>query len=212
MPRTAPVAVLFIFLYSDCAVRGPSRYPNCPQVYADCVSVYIDTVLSTAAQWSAVPLWPVSPSAGWDSGVDTATGVPDGGRLVERDDAMASPARPLQGALDVHGPYDGICDPGSIRYDGFSSNHSVLFHSEFGQLSLPQFETIQAALPDPRTWSLQSAAMNERSPNGAAQLQARIEGTLGHGLANFSRASEADLRRVIYLSQLAQSECLKVSI
>ena len=39
------------------------------------------TVLQTAASCSAVPLWPVSPSAGWRSGVDTATGLPNGGQL-----------------------------------------------------------------------------------------------------------------------------------
>ena len=66
------------------ACHGQNWYPDCKQVYDDCVALYIDTVLQGAANCSAVPLWPVSPSVGWTSGVDTATGVPNG-RLVEND-------------------------------------------------------------------------------------------------------------------------------
>ena len=63
-------------------------------------------MLQTAANCSSVPLWPVSPSAGWASGVDKATGIPNGqGPLVENDAAATIPTlRPNQGALDVPAP------------------------------------------------------------------------------------------------------------
>ena len=60
-----------------------------------------------------------------------ATGVPNGDRLVERDDAVASPTRPSQGALDVHGPYGQDCDVGTLR----AGEGGILFHSEFGQVN-----------------------------------------------------------------------------
>ena len=57
------------------ACTGNNWYPDCQTVYDDCVAIYIETVLQTAANCSSVPLWPVSPSVGWASGVDTATGT-----------------------------------------------------------------------------------------------------------------------------------------
>eukprot|EP00040_Diaphanoeca_grandis_P044335 m.11989 g.11989 ORF g.11989 m.11989 type:complete len:1111 (+) comp9093_c0_seq1:65-3397(+) len=189
---------------------GVNWYRNCSQVYADCISVYINTVLATAAKWTAIPLWPSSPSAGWASGVDTATGVPDVSPLVGRGNGVSSPTRPSQGALDVHGPYGSSCEAGSLRrYES-----GVLFHSEFGQLSLPQYETFTTVMENTSTpWrTLHSPELAERSPNGAANLQGCIEGTLGKGLVNFSDDSERSFRRVIFLSQLAQSLCLKVTV
>ena len=82
------------------ACHGTNWYPDCKQVYEDCVSLYIGTVLQGASNCSAVPLWPVSPSVGWASGVDTATGVPNG-RLVENDHA---------------GEHCGGCGPCDLQY------------------------------------------------------------------------------------------------
>jgi hypothetical protein len=93
-----------------------------------------------------------------------ATGVPIAGQqLVERDDATATPTRWNQGALDVHGPYGAPLAPNTL----LPNEGKVLFHSEFGELSLPQFETMVTVLPDPSMWSVYSDAQAERSPNGA---------------------------------------------
>ena len=88
----------------------------------------------------------------------------------------------------------------------------VLFHSEFGQLSFPQFESIREWTSDPADWSLYSKVMNEKSAQGAEKLAPLINATLGKGLVDFSNASEASFRRVIFLSQLAASECLRVIV
>lgn len=87
----------------------------------------------------------------------------------------------------------------------------MLFHSEFGELSLPQFETMAAVLPQPAMWSVFSAAQAQRSPNGAgARVVGFITSTLGKGLAaNYNSTTEAGYRRVAYLSQLAQSESMR---
>lgn len=182
-------------------------YPNCDVIYRDCVSIYIDTVLQTAASCTSVPLWPVSPSAGWASGVDTATGIPNG-VLVEKDDAVTTSARWNQGGLDVHGPYGSPKSPNTLE----RSEGHVLFHSEFGELSLPQFETIIEALPRPEMWGVNSAAQAQRSPNGAKRITSFVQDTLGSGLVNFDADTEGEYRRLAYLSQLAQSESLRVVV
>jgi hypothetical protein len=191
-----------------CKPGSTNWYPNCDAIYRDCVAMYIGTVLQTAANCTGVPLWPVSPSAGWAAGVDTATGVATG-KLVEKNDAVATPSRWNQGALDVHGPYGAARAPNSLLV----GEGDVLFHSEFGDLSLPQFETLVDVLPDPSTWSvLTSAALAERSPNGAAHAASFVAGTFGPNLANFSAATEAAYRRVAYLTQVAQSEGLRTVV
>ena len=97
-----PSIVLWFGGNEDQCTRYDPRYPtgctaaemqgaatdSCAQEYADCVSLYVDTALAAVAEVSAVPLWPASPSAGWAAGVDTASGLPDGSRLVEREDAV----------------------------------------------------------------------------------------------------------------------------
>ena len=89
----------------------------------------------------------------------------------------------------------------------------VLFHSEFGELSLPQFETLAAVLPQPEMWNVSSDAQKQRSPNGAgARTIHFIEGTLGPNLADYNAATEDAYRRVAYLSQLAQSEAMRTVV
>jgi len=103
----------------------------------------------------------------------------------------------------------GVAQP----INGLEQNEGrVLFHSEFGALSLPQFETITQVLHDPAQWNVHSSAQAQRSPNGAIGSIGFIEGTLGTGLANFNCPTEADYRRVAYLSQLAQSESLRAIV
>ena len=121
------------------------------------------------------------------AGVDTATGVPNGlGGLVEIEAAPTTAARPNQGALDVHGPYGSNNAPNTL----YSGESQILFHSEFGDLALPQFEAIAGVLPDPGMWPVHSAAQNERTPNGASTIEAAVGSTLGLGLANFTAATE----------------------
>lgn len=208
--------------------QGKNWYHDCAQVFADCKALYIDTVLDTAARFTSVPLWPVSPSAGWSKGVDRATGIPlldknfnvgqqhiDGGAptLVEKGTAVSTLTRPLQGALDVHGPYSATCVVNRLsNYYTKVPEQQVLFHSEFGQLSFPQFESIRDWAPDSSDWSAYSQVMNEKSPQGAEKLVSLISATLGNGLVDFKNASEISFRRVIFLSQLAASECLRVTV
>ena len=187
---------------------GNNWYPDCQTVYNDCIALYIDTVLQTASNFSSVPLWPVSPSVGWASGVDTATGLPNG-PLVENDAGQTSKSRPNQGALDVHGPYGSPHAPHSLLH----GEGAVLFHSEFGELSLPQFETMVEVLPEPEMWDVSSDAQKQRSPNGAGKRTINfIEGTLGPNLADYTAATEDGYRRVAYLSQLAQSEAMRAVV
>ena len=187
------------------ACAGKNWYPNCQQVYEDCRSIYIDTVLATAANCSSVPLWPVSPAAGWASGVDMATGVPNGQRLVEIEDAQTTPTRPNQGALDMHGPYGSPMQPSTL----FHGEGHVLFHSEFGELSLPQYETMAEVLSGSEL-SVKSGAMAQRSPNGAgARVVGFISGTFGPIFSDYDSSTEQTYRRVAYLTQLAQSEGLR---
>jgi hypothetical protein len=206
--------------------KGVNWYHDCAQVFADCKALYIDTVLATAANYTAVPLWPVSPSAGWEAGVDRATGIPlsrkngnmgqyHGGveyvSLVEKGAATSTLTRPQQGALDVHGPYSTACVVNRLSTGKLPEQH-VLFHSEFGQLSFPQFESIREWAPDPKDWSVYSDVMNEKSAQGAKKLATLITDTLGKGLVDFNNASEASFRRVVFLSQLAASECLRATV
>lgn len=87
---------------------------------------------------------------------------------------MSTATRPNQGALDVHGPYGSAMQPSSLR----PSEGRILFHSEFGELSLPQYETMRQVLSDAQL-SVKSAAMAQRSPNGAARAMGSVEGTFG---------------------------------
>ena len=116
-------------------------------------------------------------------------------------------SRPNQGALDVHGPYQSANSANSLM-DG-QPEARVLFHSEFGVLSLPQFETMAAVMPLPAMWSVYSAAQMQRSPNGAGKRAVGfIAAMLGDGLADYA-ATEQGYRRAAYLSQLAQSESMR---
>ena len=57
---------------------------------------YYDVVLTSIAEAdNSRPLWPASPSSGFATGVDTATGLPNGNRLTGR----------FQETLDTHMPY-----------------------------------------------------------------------------------------------------------
>ena len=108
----------------------------------------------------------------------------------------------------MHGPY-GRANSANTLMDGQPEGR-VLFHSEFGMLSLPQFETMAAVMPEPAMWSVYSGAQMQRSKNGAGKRAVDfITDMLGDGLANYSLATEEGYRRVAYLSQLAQSESMR---
>lgn len=111
-----------------------SRYTGNQSILAACISLYIDTVLTTlAAEDPTRPVWPSCPNEGLVAGVHSTTGLPNGRPLVAR----------LSGRiLDTHGPY--TCSGQSGQRD--PTEASVLFHSEFGVLSLPQFETLAEVL------------------------------------------------------------------
>ena len=93
----------------------------------------------------------------------------------------------------VHGPYGSPHPPHSL----FPEEGRVLFHSEFGELSLPQFETMVQVLPNHSMWSVMSDAQKQRSPNGAGtRATGFIENTLGTGLADFGSTTADGYRRV----------------
>lgn len=100
--------------------------------------VVLDTIAATD---KSRPLWPASPSSGFVAGVHTATGLPNGNPLVGR----------FQETLDTHMPYN-FCNAGFVVSTSLEpspslnpqqpNNPVVYFKSEFGQISLPAFETL----------------------------------------------------------------------
>ncbi|KAG8458642.1 hypothetical protein KFE25_008439 [Diacronema lutheri] len=63
---------------------------------------YVRTALSTVAREDGSrPIWPASPSAGWEAGVHPLSSLPNGAPLVARSLAPLDGAR----AIEIHGPY-----------------------------------------------------------------------------------------------------------
>jgi beta-mannosidase len=72
----------------------PHEQASCEQIYQDCVSLYVDTVLTTVSHVDrgSRPIWPQSPAQGFLSGVDRATGRPLIGHVLRlRNDGPPSP-------------------------------------------------------------------------------------------------------------------------
>lgn len=172
-------------------------------------------VLDTIAQTDpSRPLWPASPSSGFSEGVNTSTGLPNGKPLVGR----------YQPTLDTHMPYN-FCDAKFVtstsRNHSFNPSHpdnptETFFKSEFGQVSLPAFETLAAALNGTAgDYGIYSDIMVHRKHAGAT-LEGPIVSLFGNkssiSVTNFSDVDEKNFRRVIYLSQMSQTFCIKTII
>jgi beta-mannosidase len=172
---------------------------------------YYDTVLTTIAESDGSrPLWPASPSSGFATGVDTATGLPNGNPLTGR----------FQETLDTHMPY-GYCEASYVTSSQL--NRSTLFKSEFGQTSLPAFETLAPVLNESLgDFNVNSPIMLHRKHAGK-DLVKPFESLFVNGGANSSGgqalstssasalqgSTATDFRRVIFLTQLAQTLCIK---
>ena len=159
---------------------------------------YYATVLTEIATNDGQrPLWPASPSSGFSAGVHTDTGLPNGNTLVGR---FAG----TKATLDTHMPYD-FCTAALIT--STSMNASTFFKSEFGQVSLPAFETIAPMLNGSLgDYGVFSPVMLHRKHAGKDLAKPL---TSMFGVASFDDTSEAAFRRMIFLSQLAQTLCIK---
>lgn len=154
------------------------------------------------------PLWPASPSSGFSAGVHTDTGLPNGNPLVGR----------YQQTLDTHMPY-GYCSAAYMTSTTLNQtfnpsqpgNPMVYFKSEFGQVSLPAFETLSPVLSEKDgDYGVFSDIMVHRKHSTQKDIAAPI--TSLFGFDNFKDTSEANFRRVIFLSQLAQTLCIKTTL
>eukprot|EP00047_Mylnosiga_fluctuans_P020434 m.92429 g.92429 ORF g.92429 m.92429 type:complete len:897 (-) comp8512_c0_seq1:138-2828(-) len=174
-----------------------SRYKNAGQTVEleNCLSLYIDTVLATIVSVDpSRPIWPSCPNEGLDSGVNRPTGLPNKQPLKAR---LTGPA------LDTHGPY-GCAGAAGMRYP---TEPSVLFHSEFGCLSLPQFETLAPQLNGSAgDYSIFSPVMVHRMSAGG-----ELYNMLSTNFPSYDwkASTECAFRRAIYLSQINQAECLR---
>ena len=161
---------------------------------------FYDTVLAAVARADdSRPLWPASPSTGFATGVHTETGLPNGNVL------RGSFGRNM---LDSHQPYD-YCTAAFVTSTRL--NQTTLFKSEFGQVALPAFETLAPALNGSAgDFGVNSPIMVHRKHAGAT-LGRPISSLFGGGV-DLDDVTEANFRRVIFLSQLAQALCLKTTL
>lgn len=164
---------------------------------------FYSTVLQTIAEADATrPLWPASPSSGFDAGVHTATGLPNGNTLVGR---FAG----TRATLDTHMPYN-FCNASYVT--STQRNVSTYFKSEFGQVSLPAWETLAPALNGSLgDWGVFSDIMVHRKHAGA-DLAKPLASVFGVDAAALANTTEAAFKRVIYLTQLAQVLCVKTVV
>ena len=163
---------------------------------------FYSTVLTTIARTDpSRPLWPASPSSGFDKGVHTSTGLPNGNALVGR---FAGTLK----TLDTHMPYD-FCTAAGVTSTTLNGTKPTYFKSEFGQVSLPAWETLAGALNGSLgDWGVNSAIMVYRKHAGP-DLSKPLTSLFGLTAAELANTSEAQFKRVIFLSQLAQTLCIK---
>jgi len=135
--------------------------------------VYASFVVTTVAEEdTSRPVWPSCPAAGWNSGVDTLWGLPNGKTLATR--SSVSPN------FETHGPYQhgtgfkSVNDPNG-QLILFPSNIppklskvptgidiNGVYASEFGCCGMSSFESMSATLA-PEDWSLHSGPMFQRN-------------------------------------------------
>lgn len=91
-------------------------------------------------------------------------------------------------------------------------NQSTYFKSEFGQVGLPAFETLAAALNGSLGDFAASSPIMLHRKHAGSEVTAPIVALFGNisgAPVDFANTSAANFRRVIFLSQLAQSLCIK---
>lgn len=89
---------------------------------------------------------------------------------------------------------------------------AVFFHSEFGMLSLPQFETLQPVLNAAQgDYSIYSPVMLHRLHAGD-ELRNNLNPNFPADSLPLRDTTEACFRRVIYLTQVNQAESLRYTI
>jgi len=161
---------------------------------------FYKVVLTTVAETdNSRPLWPASPSSGFATGVHTDTGLPNGNELNGW----------YRETLDTHMPYN-YCDASYVT--SAQLDQDTYFKSEFGQVSLPAFETIESVLDGSKGDYLLDSEVLVHRKHAGHELSLPVSSLFGDATGtplNFSDTSEANFRRMIFFTQMAQTLCIK---
>jgi len=161
------------------------------------------------------PVWPSSPSGGWNAGVERLYGLPDGVKLNPRG----------RSPIETHGPYQhGNGYPGGAVNGGdklilFPSNIPPAlkiapmsihlkgtFASEFGCVAMSSFESMSKTLTGPKDWSLHSPPMKQRNyPCDNIII-------VYWGQQNFSEYGEQAFKKQLYQCLIGQALNLKSNV
>ena len=138
-------------------------------------AVYASAISIAAGEDPTRPVWPSSPSLGWQTGVRRFDGTPDGSALEAKDasNPARSRARKAGVLIETHGPY--LRSSGFAAVDGMGATpqpfdtllplrlpevlpltgiaHRSRFVSELGAVGMPSFESLSAQLL-PEHWAL----------------------------------------------------------
>jgi beta-mannosidase len=169
------------------------------------------------AEDSSRPVWPISPSAGWSSGVDTRTGLPNGQPLI---------AKP-SGNIETHGPYQHGSGFATVNGDGtltpfpaqvpptlqpsttaYGPSQPGSFASEFGCSVFSSFESMAPTLV-PADWTPHAQSMTQRNYpcDSIVQVYFGRQPDL-----NTTVGSQAILRKATFLCMVGQSLEMKADI
>ena len=149
----------------------------------DATAIYVTFAMEIVAKEDPTrPPWPASPSLGWEKGVRTLDGLPNGAPLVARDGSQRAlgAARKHGAMIEVHGPY--LRSSGYASVDGLGGaslgvdtriplplpprNDSRAARgigapgrlvSEVGAVGMPSFESLAPSL-SPEHWALHGGA------------------------------------------------------
>lgn len=158
------------------------------------------------------PVWAACPASAWGAGVDPATQIPSGAPFL----AGYTPP-PF---TEVHAYWFRNCDTPTdagclvkglyCMDDAFYAHTS--FASEFGWIGMPSFESLAPMLGPSAEYTMHSAAMVDRQNRitPISTSEDRVRWVFGRHAAPFiDTADEAAFKRVIHMSMVAQSDCVK---
>jgi len=181
------------------------------------------------------PAWPASPSMGWQSGVHTLTGLPNGLPLVAKSlNTYLSSKRSknvknncnMQLELETHGYYqhgegfqtvnsqaalnefDPNIPPKLDPIFELGSQCPGTFASEFGASAWSSFESVSPTL-SPDHWNLHALPMYERNYAADNEIVAYFP---VHWPTDFETSSEYDLKKQLYLAMVSQALIVKSDI
>ena len=187
--------------------EGFCKQPTCEWPHNSWSRLFLGAVLGTVIEEDNTrPIWPSGPSDGWLSGVDVATGLPDGSplRLRHRPLHEQETGRTIH---EAHTYYDCVTTTCDVLDATIFPSPS--FASEFGWLGLDDTRAYTSEVD----WSLLSPLMVHRQNKNARRKNSMLQQRLLHtfprdaGAINATDPSqrEAQFRRVVYLSQLLQA-------